>query len=290
MQAAASLNLARNEREALEVKLFASNGALTQNLAPVSVRRLPLCFDVRFAVLTLVLLLLEIGIERFVHDRFVRPFVGDVLVVILIFAACRSFVLADERKLACAVLLFAFAIEAAQYFQLVHALGLQGNVLARTVIGITFDVRDLLAYTLGIALVLARGTGQWEVGSSSLGPTSAPERGPLAGPDGELDGALDGRNGWQRQGAGPKLPPGSDGQLDLAGRTDSGEPGLRVHQRAGATRQLLTALQIFLATQVNSNWQCSIFAAKGLEYFLHHAHEPDSKARTRPLIAHTNDI
>lgn len=53
------------------------------------------------------------------------------------------------------VLIFAFMVEFAQYFKLVEVLGLEGNRLARIVIGSTFDPLDLLAYTLGaIAVVL----------------------------------------------------------------------------------------------------------------------------------------
>jgi glycopeptide antibiotics resistance protein len=75
-------------------------------------------------------------------------------VAILIFTVCRTFLVVEHRKLALGVLLFAFAIELGQYFDLVRVLGLQHNRLARTVIGTTFDVRDLLACALGIALVL----------------------------------------------------------------------------------------------------------------------------------------
>jgi len=114
-----------------------------------------LTFAPKFAGLAVALLLVELGIAVFVHDRFVRPFLGDVLVVILIFLVCRTFLVVNHRYLALGVLLFAFAIELGQYFNLVRALGLQHNRLAHRVIGTRFDVRDLLAYTAGIALLLA---------------------------------------------------------------------------------------------------------------------------------------
>lgn len=57
----------------------------------------------------------------FVHGRFVRPFPGEVLV--LIFAVGRTFRVANHRSVALGVLLFAFAIGLGQYFNLVRARG-----------------------------------------------------------------------------------------------------------------------------------------------------------------------
>ena len=56
--------------------------------------------------------------------------------------------------LALSVLLFAYSLETMQYFKLVQLLGLQHSKLARIVIGTAFEWLDLLAYTLGILLVL----------------------------------------------------------------------------------------------------------------------------------------
>jgi len=55
---------------------------------------------------------------------------------------------------ACSVLLFAYAVEILQYFHLVKMLGLQNSKLVRILLGTTFSFMDLLAYTLGIALVV----------------------------------------------------------------------------------------------------------------------------------------
>ncbi|MGL4206935.1 MAG: DUF2809 domain-containing protein [Aeromonadaceae bacterium] len=114
---------------------------------------MPLGFYKRYALLALGLLLLELGIALFVHDQLIRPWIGDTLVVILLFALCRSVIRANHYLLALAVLLFAYAIEIGQYFNLVAQLGLEQNKLARVVIGATFDPHDLLAYTMGALLI-----------------------------------------------------------------------------------------------------------------------------------------
>lgn len=111
-------------------------------------------FNPRFFLLTLVLFVIEVLIAVYVHDNFVRPYVGDYLVVMLLYCAVRTFINASPLKIALAVLLFAYFIELLQYFHLVDRLGLAGNTVARTVIGYGFEWLDLLAYTLGVISIL----------------------------------------------------------------------------------------------------------------------------------------
>jgi len=110
-------------------------------------------FNKKYAVLSFGLLVVEIVIALFVHDRLVRPFVGDMLVVILIFTFCRSVINANYYLLALCVLSFSFTVEIGQYFNLISILGLQNSSLARTIIGTTFDFHDLLAYSAGALLI-----------------------------------------------------------------------------------------------------------------------------------------
>lgn len=90
----------------------------------------------------------------FVHDRFIRPYVGDYLVVMLIYCALRTFLKASPLKVAFGVLLFSFMLEVLQYYNIVDQLGLSENQLAKTVIGQGFAWGDLLAYTLGVITIL----------------------------------------------------------------------------------------------------------------------------------------
>lgn len=114
-----------------------------------------LTFNRRYFLYALLVFLIEVGIALFLHDRFVRPYVGDYLVVILMYCAVRTFVNVTTWKIALGVLLFAYAIEVLQYFRLVDRLGWSGNTLAKTILGYGFEWWDLLAYTLGAATVLA---------------------------------------------------------------------------------------------------------------------------------------
>jgi hypothetical protein len=113
-----------------------------------------LTFNKKFFFFTILLFIIELLIALFVRDAFVRPYVGDYLVVILIYCAVRTFLKAPVLIVATGVLLFSFLIETLQYFHIVNRLGLENNTIARTVIGTGFEWSDLAAYTLGILTVL----------------------------------------------------------------------------------------------------------------------------------------
>ncbi|MBL6445895.1 DUF2809 domain-containing protein [Fulvivirga sp. 29W222] len=111
-------------------------------------------FQIKYLLLTIGLLITEVLIALYVHDSIIRPYIGDLLVVILIYSFFRTFLNVPVFKLALAVLLFAYAVEIAQYFRLVYILGLEEYKIARIIIGVSFEWLDLIAYTAGIIVVL----------------------------------------------------------------------------------------------------------------------------------------
>jgi Protein of unknown function (DUF2809) len=111
-------------------------------------------FDKKYFYFTLLLFSIEVGIAVFVRDNFVRPFIGDVLVVILIYCLVKTFWKIRSSTAAGLVLVFAGTIEIFQYLNLVKILGLQNNKMMTIAIGSTFDWKDLLAYAIGTATVL----------------------------------------------------------------------------------------------------------------------------------------
>lgn len=111
-------------------------------------------FDVKYFALTILLFIIELLIAMYVHDSFVRPYLGDVLVVMLIYCFIKSFLNLKVWKAALFVLLFAFAIEFLQYLNVVGKLGLQNSKIARTVIGTSFCWSDILCYVVGIFFII----------------------------------------------------------------------------------------------------------------------------------------
>jgi hypothetical protein len=113
-----------------------------------------LAFNVKYLLLTAFLLVVEICIALFVTDSIVRPFVGDALVVILIYCFFRIFLRVAYRKAALGVLAFACAIEILQYFDYVARLGLENNRVLSVVLGRTFEWLDFAAYLAGFLFII----------------------------------------------------------------------------------------------------------------------------------------
>lgn len=111
-------------------------------------------FNYRYFVLTAVLFLIEILIALFIHDEIIRPHIGDLLVVILIYCFLKSFLDIPVLFTAIATLLFSYTIEILQYFNIVEKLGLQNSKPARIIIGTSFSWIDILSYTIGIIIVI----------------------------------------------------------------------------------------------------------------------------------------
>lgn len=115
---------------------------------------LPLKLNDRYFFLTVLLFGIEVLIAVFAHDRIIRPYIGDVLVVMLIYCFVKSFADTPYFVTAIAVLLFSYIIEISQYFNIVDVLGLQNSAVARTVMGTSFAWMDLIAYTAGAAIII----------------------------------------------------------------------------------------------------------------------------------------
>ena len=95
------------------------------------------------------LLAVEVCIALFVHDAFVRPYVGDMLVTLLLCCMCRVAFPDEIRLLPVFVFLFAACVEIGQYFDIVALMGLADNRLLSIALGRTFSWMDLLCYAIG---------------------------------------------------------------------------------------------------------------------------------------------
>ena len=112
-------------------------------------------FNRNYFIPTILLFLIETAIALYLHDNFIRPYFGDFLVVMLLYCFLKSFLNVSVWAAAGLVLLFSFAIEIAQYFNMVEKLGLQHYKIAKVVLGNSFAWMDLLAYVLGILAVIS---------------------------------------------------------------------------------------------------------------------------------------
>ena len=106
-----------------------------------------------YAVATLFLLLIEVIIALYVHDDFIRPYVGDVLVVIVIYTFIR--IIVPERCKLIPLFLFVFAagVELLQLANIVEILGVADNKFLKILIGSVFDIKDIVCYAVGCVIL-----------------------------------------------------------------------------------------------------------------------------------------
>jgi hypothetical protein len=111
-------------------------------------------FHKTYFFLFVLIFISEVLIALYVHDNFIRPYFGDVLVVILIYCFVKTFVNVRTLTAAVGVLLFAFVVETLQYFKFIELVGLQDVKLARVVIGTSFAWMDIWCYIAGFVIII----------------------------------------------------------------------------------------------------------------------------------------
>jgi len=104
-----------------------------------------------YAILFFVLLAAEIAIGSFASG-FLRGYIGDVLVVLLLWSLARIFFPARFRWLSAGIFAFAVLIEALQGINILELLNIK-NPLLHIIFGSTFDLADILCYAAGCLIV-----------------------------------------------------------------------------------------------------------------------------------------
>ena len=107
-----------------------------------------------YALLAGALFLIEVAIALWWRDRFVRPYLGDVLAVALVYLGLRATTRLDPLGAAGVALTVAVLIELGQLIHVLDAVGLGGNRLARVVLGGVFDPADIACYLIGAVAAL----------------------------------------------------------------------------------------------------------------------------------------
>lgn len=108
---------------------------------------------IRYALLFTIGMILEIGIGTFVHDRLIRPYVGDILVVMVIYSFLRIFFPEKPRNLSWYVFLFAVFVEILQRTGISELPWIAEHRVLQIALGSTFDLADILCYAIGCAAV-----------------------------------------------------------------------------------------------------------------------------------------
>jgi len=111
-------------------------------------------FNKTYFLLFLVFFLIEAAIAYYLKDGFIRHTFGDYLVVILLYLFLISFIRIKPISASVVVLLIAFAVEFLQLTSFLEYFNLENNYYAKLILGSTFQISDLLAYTLGVLTII----------------------------------------------------------------------------------------------------------------------------------------
>lgn len=111
-------------------------------------------FNKHYFLLFLFIFSIEVCITFFLKTGFIRHTFGDFIVVILLYCLLKSFINIKSITIAIIVLFISFIIEFLQLTPFLEWLNLHDNTLAKTVLGSTFHISDLLAYTLGVITII----------------------------------------------------------------------------------------------------------------------------------------
>ncbi len=107
-----------------------------------------------YFIVFLMLFVIELIIAKFIKQPFIRYWLGDLLIVLMIYYFIKSIIKAKPIQIAIGVLTFAYAVEFLQRSQLLDLLNLRNNKVANLILGTTFSWSDMLAYTIGFLIIM----------------------------------------------------------------------------------------------------------------------------------------
>jgi Protein of unknown function (DUF2809) len=84
-----------------------------------------------------------------------RGWSGDIVIVILLYTILQSITSVSLWKSLLGILLIAYTVEILQYFHFVEMMGWQDSDILVLIFGATFDWKDLIAYSIGVLIVLS---------------------------------------------------------------------------------------------------------------------------------------
>ncbi|WP_439480073.1 DUF2809 domain-containing protein [Chryseobacterium aquaticum] len=111
-------------------------------------------FKPKYLLLTILIFLVEVLIATVLKNNFfIRAYLGDVIVVILLYTFVKSFFTVNDTTLILGIFAFSCVVEFAQYFNIAEKLGFQLGSLMYIVIGNSFSWVDIACYAVGCLLL-----------------------------------------------------------------------------------------------------------------------------------------
>jgi len=111
-------------------------------------------FNLKYFLIAIAIFLTEILIATKLKDIFfVRAYLGDVFVVMLMYYFIKSFISFEPVKLITGIFIFSCLIEILQYFHFGELLGFKDNRIMMIVLGNSFSWIDILCYFAGCVIL-----------------------------------------------------------------------------------------------------------------------------------------
>lgn len=127
-------------------------------------------FDYKNLLIAVFIFLIEVLIATKLKDIFfVRAYLGDVIVVMLIYYFIKAFFKIESTKLIVGIFIFSCLIETLQHFKFAEVLGFQKNPIMMTVLGNSFSWVDILCYFTGCIILFLITKLDWNKNNSSHG-------------------------------------------------------------------------------------------------------------------------
>ena len=105
---------------------------------------------IKHLLIALLVFIAEILVATtFAHVPFIRSFMSDFLVAILLYHFVKVFIAVSPGRLAVAVFVFSCGVEISQYFHLADAMGLRRGSLLSMLLGNSFSWGDIAMYGIG---------------------------------------------------------------------------------------------------------------------------------------------
>ncbi|MGE4512983.1 MAG: DUF2809 domain-containing protein [Chryseobacterium sp.] len=116
-----------------------------------------LTFSLKYFLLTIFIFFVEVLIATVLKNIFfVRAYLGDVIVVMLLYTFFKSFlIIKNNQNLILGIFILSCVIEFAQYFNIADKLGFQPGSIMYIVVGNSFSWIDIACYAAGCLVLLA---------------------------------------------------------------------------------------------------------------------------------------
>ncbi|WP_312767536.1 DUF2809 domain-containing protein [Epilithonimonas sp.] len=111
-------------------------------------------FDYKNLLIAIVIFFVEVLIATKLKNWFfVRAYLGDVFVVMLMYYFIKAFFDISSTKLMIGIFIFSCLIEFAQYFHFGELMGFKNNRIMMIVLGNSFSWLDILCYFAGCSIL-----------------------------------------------------------------------------------------------------------------------------------------